>query len=96
MSCREEIEMASSQNLGWQELLEGFPWFRAEGQYPLLAYSELTPPPRFGRSPYGGFLPEGSPDSDPFGWNVNEAEQELEIRPDLNHLAERLLEVFLR
>jgi len=65
--------MADSRKLGWQALLEGFPWFRGEGNYPLPAYSERMAAPRLGRSPYGGMLEDFSPVSDPYGWTITEA-----------------------
>ena len=39
--------------LGWNTILEGWPWFKGTGQYPISAYSEFMPPPLLGRSPYG-------------------------------------------
>lgn len=88
--------MADSRELGWQALLEGFPWFRGEGNYPLPAYSERMAAPRLGRSPYGGMLEDCSAVSDPYGWTITEAEEELEIRPGLTHLAERLLSLLMK
>ena len=60
--------MSSKEPAGWDKLLQGYPWFSGKGQYPIPAYSEFMPPPRFGRSPYGEidtshFIPD-----DPFGW----------------------------
>ena len=31
---------------GWKQLLDGIPWFRGAGSYPIAAYSEFMPPPR--------------------------------------------------
>ena len=44
-------------NEGWRALLEDYPWFSAEGRYPLAAYSEFLPPPRLGRTAYGELDP---------------------------------------
>lgn len=77
--------------VGWQRLLEGWPWFHGAGSYPIAAYSEFLPPPRLGRRPGGetdAFLFE--PD-DPWGWYVTEYEELLELRPGLNHVASSLL-----
>ena len=48
--------------LGWNTILEGWPWFTGAGHYPISAYSEFMPPPLLGRSPYGSadpLFPEG-------------------------------------
>ena len=68
---------------GWHRLILCLDVFRGEGKYPIAAYSEFMPPPGLGRKPYG----DGTPDpflfdpADPFGWQVTEFEEELEMRP---------------
>ena len=76
---------------GWQILLEGFPWFKGEGNFPLPAYSEFMPPPRLGRRPYGEKDPFLFSDQDPYGWNISEIEEEYELSPGLGHLADRIV-----
>ena len=39
--------------LGLNRTLEGWPWFKGAGNYPINAYSEFMPPPLLGLSPYG-------------------------------------------
>lgn len=77
----------SSPRSGWEQLLHGYPWFAAEGRFPLPAYSEFMPPPRLGLSPYGAVDPVTRPSDDPDGWNVLEIEEEYELRPGMQHLA---------
>src|SRR5579885_1697583 len=77
---------------GWKALVEGAPWFRGAGNYPIAAYSEYIPPPRTGILPYG--LWNGTccfSEEDVYGWPVSEFEEAQEIRPGLNHLAEHLV-----
>jgi len=76
---------------GWQRLLRGAPWFRGAGKYPLIAYSEFMPPPRFGRKPYNGSNTVGPLPDDPWGWPITEYEQALELEPGLRHLAAHLV-----
>ncbi len=68
---------------GWKKLIEGYPWFQGQGQFPLPAYSEFMPPPRLGLRPYGEKDPLLYAESDPYGWNILEIEQEYEIKPGL-------------
>ena len=88
--------MTPSDAVGWKSLTGGYPWFTGKGQYPLPAYSEFMPPPRLGRSPYGDIDSALFADDDPFGWRVSEAEEELEIKPGFEHLAERIVQALLR
>ena len=69
---------------GWKKLLEGAPWFRGQGKYPIPAYSEFMPPPRLGVKPYDGSEVSPFAEDDPFGWLVSEYEELLELRPG-NH-----------
>ena len=74
---------------GWKRLLAGRPWFRGEGSYPIAAYSEFMPPPHLGLKPYPDAEPEPYPffQDDPFGWQVTEYEEALELRPGLGQVA---------
>jgi hypothetical protein len=74
---------------GWQQLLDGVPWYEKEGAYPIAAYSEFMPAPRLGRKAYRHAEREPLPffDSDPCGWQVTEYEEALELRPGLESLA---------
>ncbi len=83
--------MNNIDSLGWKYLLKGFPWFDGMGGYPLPAYSEFMPPPRFGRTPYGTIDNVFSQD-DPYGWQVSELEQEYEFRPGLENIATQIME----
>jgi len=77
---------------GWRKLLEGYPWFKGEGSFPLPAYSEFMPPPRLGRRPYGEADPSLFAEDDPFGWYVTEVEEEYELQPGLASLARQILD----
>lgn len=83
---------------GWPALLDGFPWFTGEGNFRLLAYSEFMPPPRLGRGPFpdSQLDPLLVPTDDPFGWRVSELEEEYELRPGLQWLAEKVLDQLRR
>jgi hypothetical protein len=74
---------------GWQNLLDGAPWYEKEGAYPIAAYSEFMPAPRLGRKAYRYAERELLPfaDKDPCGWYVSEYEEALELRPGLADLA---------
>jgi len=76
---------------GWEQLLDGYPWFAGEGRFPLPAYSEFMPPPRVGRSPYGAIDPLTFASQDPVGWRVSEIEEEYELRPGLEHVAQHVI-----
>jgi len=86
----------SSVPAGWKTLLQGYPWFRGEGRFPLPAYSEFMPPPRLGRSPLGDIDSSLFAEDDPFGWRVSEAQEELEIKPGFEHLAGRIIPALVR
>ena len=72
---------------GWERLLDGGPWFRGEGVYPLAAYSEFMPPPRLGPSPYGAVGPRPFVEGEPWGWQITEHEEAFELRPGLEQVA---------
>jgi hypothetical protein len=73
------------------QLLPPGPWFRRDGAYPIIAYSEFMPPPPLGRRAYGGSDPLLFTAADPWGWQVTEYEETFELRPGLEHLAGELL-----
>jgi hypothetical protein len=76
---------------GWQALLKGYPWFHGAGRFPLPAYSEFMPPPRIGRKPLGAIDLLVDLEQDPCGWPVSEIEEEIELKPGLQHLAAQIL-----
>jgi hypothetical protein len=73
---------------GWKQLLEGASSLRGPGRYPIAAYSEFVPPPRELFKPYLGQLTYTLPEDDPFGWPVPEFEEERQVRPGLDHVAD--------
>ena len=75
--------MNEADSAGWKKLVKGYPWFSGKNQYPIPAYSEFMPPPRFGQSPYGEIDTSQFVKDDPFGWYVSEVEEELELQPGL-------------
>jgi hypothetical protein len=79
---------------GWEVLVDGWPWFKGDGKYPIAAYSEFMPPPRLVRKPYGckDMLPVSN--DDPWGWPVTEYEEYLTIRPGMEHIAHQLVHTF--
>lgn len=83
--------MEKMQSNGWRKLLEGFPWFEGEGNFPLPAYSEFMPPPRIGCSPYGEVDSTTFKDNDDFGWYIPELEEELELRPGIEHITKQMM-----
>jgi hypothetical protein len=88
--------MAKTRPAGWRQLIEGYPWFVGSGAYPLPAYSEFMPAPRVGYSLYGErdealFTSEAA-----FGWQVAEIEEEYELRPGLEHVAQQVIDHLVR
>jgi hypothetical protein len=83
--------MPQSQLPGWKDLLRGYPWFAGEGKFPIPAYSEFMPPPRLGRRPYGAVDPSPFSEEAPFGWCVTEIEEEYELGPGLENIAQHVL-----
>jgi hypothetical protein len=71
----------------WKQLVAGWPWFGGKGKYPIAAYSEFMPPPRFSRKPYGTLCPPLEMPGDPCGWPVTEYEETLQLKPGLQRLA---------
>jgi hypothetical protein len=83
-------------NVGWKQLLDGWPWFRGEGSYPIPCYSEFMPPPYLVRKPYGGFDPLPMDEKDPWGWPVTEYEEALPLRIGMTAIARHLLPKIVR
>jgi hypothetical protein len=83
--------MAENRHSGWHSLLEGHPWFRCNGCYPIAAYSEFMPPPMLGIKPYG--KPDYSimDEKDPFGWKISEMEEEYELKPGIAHIGNQII-----
>ncbi len=77
---------------GWKQLLDGYPWFRGEGSFPIFPNSEFMPPVRLGLRPYGTNDGLRFAADDPWGWPITECEELLSLRPGLNDLARHLLE----
>lgn len=73
--------------IGWKQLIEGWPWFRGEGSYPLLPNSEFMPPVRLIRKPYGAWDMVHVSEDDPWGWPITEYEEALSLRPGLHDIA---------
>jgi len=94
-STRSDGSVGTSHT-GWGRLLDGHPWFVGEGRFPLPAYSEFMPPPRLGRTPYGDVDAMLFSAQDPHGWRVSEIEEEYELRPGLEHLAQQIMVALLR
>jgi len=88
--------MTKANPIGWQKLVEGYPWFEGEGHYPLPAYSEFMPSPRVGCSLYGDIDKALFAEDDPYGWHVPEIEEEYELRPGLARIAKEVLRYLVR
>src|SRR6516225_2911436 len=76
---------------GWKRLVEGWPWFRGEGRYPVQPNSEFMGPLRRLRKPYGCWGRMHVDEGAPLGWPVTEYEEALGLRPGLHCLGRRLL-----
>lgn len=76
---------------GWKHLLDGWPWFRGEGNYPIAAYSEFMPPPRLIRKPYGCEDLLLHAEDDPWGWPITEYEEAYVLRPGLEKIARQVV-----
>jgi hypothetical protein len=72
---------------GWKQLLEGAPWFRGPGKYPISAYSEFVPPPREVRKAYQEEV-NGIDEADFHGWPISEWEEADQLRPGLLHVGQ--------
>lgn len=87
--------MGGTASSGWRELLQDWPWYSGAGQYPIQAYSEFMPPPRFGRTPFGARDGVFADDA-PHHWQVSEFEEACEIAPGLELVARQLLDRLVR
>jgi hypothetical protein len=76
---------------GWKKLLEGWPWFRGEGSFPLWPNSEYMQPVRLVRKPYGACDMVHVSEDDPWGWPISEYEEALSLRPGLHDVACQVL-----
>jgi hypothetical protein len=81
---------------GWNKLLDGFPWFKCEGCYPITAYSEFMPPPFLGRKPYGKPDYRLICENDPFGWKITEMEEEYELKPGIEHVGQQIMSSIIK
>jgi hypothetical protein len=81
---------------GWDRLLAGSPSDRAEGAYPIAAYSEFMPPPRMVLMPYGTERPGCRTAVDGWGWSITEHEHAFELRPGLEQVAGHLIPALVR
>ncbi len=77
---------------GWKQLIEGWPWFRGEGSYPLLPNSEYMPPVRLIRKPYGTWDGTHVSEDDPWGWPISEYEEAMSLRPGMHDIACHVLD----
>ncbi|OWK35526.1 M28 family peptidase [Fimbriiglobus ruber] len=79
--------------IGWQKLIPDGDVFRGEGRYPIDAYSEFLPAPRFGWKAYGDQTPDPELFSvdDPFGWAVGEFQEVEELQPGLVQIGKQVL-----
>jgi hypothetical protein len=78
---------------GWSKLIPRENYVQRLGAFRIDPYSEYMPPPRVGWKPYGPVPVNSyqlSPD-DPFGWNVHEFDEALELQPGLYQIARQLL-----
>jgi hypothetical protein len=78
---------------GWPVLIPRADAFQGSDTFRIDAYSEYVPPPRVGWKPYGPvpvsryvFAPD-----DPFGWQVHEFDEALELQPGLHQIAKQLM-----
>jgi hypothetical protein len=76
---------------GWMQMLEGWPWFRGEGSFPLLPNSEFMPPVRLVKKPYGTWDSVHVSPDDPWGWPITEYDETLSLRPGMHDIAVHVL-----
>ncbi len=76
---------------GWKKMVEGYPWFRCKGCYPIRAYSEYMPPPLIDYKPYGKPDCRVLSEDDPFGWKITEIEEEYELKPGIEHIGQQIM-----
>jgi hypothetical protein len=83
--------MTHNSSTGWPSFLSNFPWYEGEDKFPLPAYSEFMPSPKIGLSPLGDVDRFTLKDEDPFGWYITELDEELELKPGLDHVARQIM-----
>ena len=83
--------MGKKESCGWQKMLEGYPWFKCDGCYPITAYSEFMPSPLVGRKPLGETDHVLFSDDDPYGWYITEIEEEYELRPGFEYAGQIIM-----
>ena len=88
--------MEKEKSLGWQKMVEGYPWFNCSGCYPVTAYSEFMPSPRVGRKPLGETDRIIFSDEDPYGWHITELEEEYELRPGMLNTGMSVMESLIK
>lgn len=76
---------------GHERLFANLPDYRGPGRCPIAAYSEFMPGPRVGWRPYDAAPADCCGTSDPFAWQVSEREEMFELRPGMQHIADRVL-----
>ena len=84
--------MSDETRVGWRRLVDE----PVEKPFVIPAYSEVMAPPRLGVKPYGSIDHTLLAPDDPYGWRVSEAEEEVELRPGLEHIATELLDAVSR
>jgi hypothetical protein len=83
--------MANKESSGWHKLIEGYPWFKSDGCYPISAYSEFIPSPLMGRKPLGETDRILFSDDDLFGWHITEIEEEYELLSGIEHSGHQIM-----
>lgn len=83
--------MDNKNNEGWPKMLEDYPWFNCEDCYPIHAYSEFMPAPGVGRKPLGDIDYTMFSKDDPYGWQISEIEEELELKPGIEHAGHQIM-----
>jgi hypothetical protein len=83
--------MNNDELIGWKRLIVGYPWFVCDGCFQLPAYSEYMPPPRLGCTPFGEIDFSLFSNDDLHGWSVSEIEEEIEIRPGIEHIGHQIM-----
>jgi hypothetical protein len=88
--------MTEKESCGWKKLFEGYPWYNCDNCYPITAYSEFMPPPLVGRKPLGNIDRSLFSDDDPYGWNISEKEEQLELRPGIEHIGHQVMNSIIK
>ena len=71
---------------GWSALTGDDP-YRADGSFPIAAYSELMPGPFVGKKPSGADDPWTRPPEDEHGWRIGAYQEAEQLRPGLADVA---------